>query len=111
MSKHSSQSPTSAQLPTVPGLPPCIMQMATDGTWHVTTQLAADEQDVLVTAASNPEALCQRVCTTRSERNHDGAASVCENRPDLAGQLHARVRPWGSFLRRRGVERLGVHPA
>ena len=37
----------------------------------------------------------QRECITRSERNHDGAASDCQKSSDLAGQLHARVRPSG----------------
>ena len=37
---------------------------------------------------------CQRACTTCIERNHDGAASDCQKSTDLAGQLHARVRPW-----------------
>jgi len=44
----------------VDGLPPCTIQAMADGTWHVTTQLAADEQAALVTAALQPEVLCQR---------------------------------------------------
>jgi hypothetical protein len=61
MSKRTDKDPTEAgQLLTIAGLPSCTIQTAADGTWHVTAQLVADEQDALVTAASNPEALCQR---------------------------------------------------
>lgn len=60
MSEHTSRSQAGARLPTIPGLPPCTIEMAVDGTWHVTTQLADGEQDALVTAAPSPEALCQR---------------------------------------------------
>jgi hypothetical protein len=49
-----------AQALVVDGLPPCTIQISADGTWHVTTQLAADEQDALATAAPSPDALCQR---------------------------------------------------
>jgi hypothetical protein len=49
-----------AQALVVSGLPPCTIQTSGDGTWHVTTQLAADEQDALATAAPSPDALCQR---------------------------------------------------
>jgi hypothetical protein len=48
-----------AQALVVEGLPPCTIQMDTDGIWHVAAQLAAGEQDALTTAPS-PEALCQR---------------------------------------------------
>jgi len=44
----------------VDGLPPCTIQAMADGTWHVTTQLAADEQAALVAAALQPDVLCQR---------------------------------------------------
>ena len=61
MSKRTDKNPNGAgQLLTIDGLPPCTIQMAADETWHVTTQLAADEQDALTTAAPTPEALCQR---------------------------------------------------
>jgi hypothetical protein len=61
MSKRTDKNPNGAeQLLTIDGLPPCTIQMAADETWHVTTQLAADEQDALATAAPSPEALCQR---------------------------------------------------
>ena len=49
-----------AQALVVSGLPPCTIQTSGDGTWHVTTQLAAEEQAALATAAPSPEALCQR---------------------------------------------------
>ena len=52
--------PTARHVLTISGLPPCTIEMALDGTWHVTTQLAADEQDALVAAVPSPEALCQR---------------------------------------------------
>jgi hypothetical protein len=52
--------PTSGQALVVSDLPPCTIQTSGDGTWHVTSQLAADEQDALAMAVPNPEALCQR---------------------------------------------------
>ena len=59
MSEYTFQSPTSAQLLIVHGLPPCTIQMAADGTWHVAAQFATDEQE-----AHAPELpldlLCQR---------------------------------------------------
>jgi hypothetical protein len=36
-----------AQALVVEGLPPCTIQMAADGIWHVTAQLVAGEQDAL----------------------------------------------------------------
>lgn len=44
----------------VDGLPRYTIHMTDDGTWHVMTQLAADEQAALAVAAPSPEALCQR---------------------------------------------------
>ena len=52
--------PTAAQALVVAGLPLCTIAPAADGTWHVTTQLAAEEQDALVAVAPSPDALCQR---------------------------------------------------
>jgi hypothetical protein len=52
--------PTSGQALVVSDLPPCTIQTSGDGTWHVTTQLAAEEQNALATAAPSPDALCQR---------------------------------------------------
>jgi hypothetical protein len=52
--------PTAAQALVVDGLPPCTIQPSGEGTWHVTTQLAADEQDALATATPSPDVLCQR---------------------------------------------------
>jgi hypothetical protein len=52
--------PTAGQVLVVAGLPPCTIQTSGDGTWHVTTQLAADEQDALATATPSPDVLCQR---------------------------------------------------
>jgi hypothetical protein len=61
MSKRTDKDPTEAgQLLTIAGLPSCTIQTAADGTWHVTAQLVADEQDALATVAPSPEALCQR---------------------------------------------------
>ena len=51
---------TAAQDLVVDGLPPCIISPTTDGTWHVTAQLAADKQAALAAAAPGPDALCQR---------------------------------------------------
>src|SRR6266487_3718685 len=51
---------TAVQALRVDGLPPCTIQAMADGTWHVTTQLAADEQAALVAAALQPEVICQR---------------------------------------------------
>ena len=48
-----------AQPLVVDGLPPCTIQVMADGTWHVTTQLAADEQAALASALP-PDVLCQR---------------------------------------------------
>jgi hypothetical protein len=50
---------SSAQNLVVDGLPTCTIHAANDGTWHVTAQLAADEQAALAAAAPSPEALCQ----------------------------------------------------
>jgi hypothetical protein len=44
----------------VDGLSPCTIQAMADGTWHVTMQLAADQQAALIAAAPDPAALCQR---------------------------------------------------
>ncbi len=44
----------------VDGLPPCTIQAMADGTWHVTTQLAANAQAALAAAAPSPDVLCQR---------------------------------------------------
>jgi hypothetical protein len=52
--------PTTGQALVVDGLPPCMLQTSADGAWHVTTRLAAEEQDALATAAPGPDALCQR---------------------------------------------------
>jgi hypothetical protein len=49
-----------AQALVVHGLPPCTIQMAADGTWHVQVQLAADEQAALAAAVTHPDTLCQR---------------------------------------------------
>jgi hypothetical protein len=59
MSEHTSQSQNSAQLPTIPGLPSCIIQMATEGTWHVTAQFGTSEQEAQVSALPL-DVLCQR---------------------------------------------------
>src|SRR5262249_40142320 len=61
MSEHTTPSQSGgAQLPSVPGLPRCTIQMAKDGTWHVQMQLAADEQAALAAAVTHPDTLCQR---------------------------------------------------
>ena len=57
---HSSLPATAALTLRVDGLPPCAIQAAADGTWHVTAQLAADQQTALAAAAPDPAALCQR---------------------------------------------------
>jgi len=51
---------TAVQALRVDGLPPCTIQAMADGTWHVTTQLAADEQAALAAAAPTSGDLCQR---------------------------------------------------
>jgi hypothetical protein len=51
-------SATSAQALVVDGLPPCTIQAAEDGTWHVLAQLVATDQAAF--AASTSEDLCQR---------------------------------------------------
>ena len=50
---------TAIQALVVDGLPPCALQATADGTWHVTTQLAADEQAALASAPA-PDELCRR---------------------------------------------------
>ena len=50
---------TAVQALRVDGLPPCTIQAMADGTWHVTTQLAADEQAALASAPA-PDELCRR---------------------------------------------------
>lgn len=57
---HSSLPATAALTLRVDGLPPCAIQAATDGIWHVVAQLAADEQAALAAAATHPDTLCQR---------------------------------------------------
>jgi hypothetical protein len=52
--------PTSGQALVVSDLPLCTIAPAGNGTWQVTTQLAAEEQDALAAAAPSPDALCQR---------------------------------------------------
>jgi len=49
-----------AQALLVEGLPPCIITVTADGTWHVTAQLAAGEQAALAAAVTHPDTLCQR---------------------------------------------------
>jgi hypothetical protein len=49
-----------AQALVVDGLPPCTIYAAEDGTWHVTAQLASDEQASLAASASTPDDLCRR---------------------------------------------------
>ena len=44
----------------VDGLPPCTIQATVDGTWHVATQLAVEEQAALDVVAPQPDVLCQR---------------------------------------------------
>jgi hypothetical protein len=44
----------------VDGLPPCTIARASDGMWHVTAQVTADEQAALTAAAFNSIALFQR---------------------------------------------------
>src|SRR5215510_1232509 len=51
---------SAAQPLVVPRLPPCTIQMAAEGTWHVQVQLAADEQAALAAAVTHPDTLCQR---------------------------------------------------
>ena len=42
------------------GLPRCTIHAIEDGTWHVTAQLAADDQATLVAAAPTPDDLCRQ---------------------------------------------------
>jgi hypothetical protein len=49
-----------AQALVVDGLPPCTIYAAEDGTWHVTAQLASDEQASLAASAPTPDDLCRR---------------------------------------------------
>jgi len=56
---HSTFPATSTQALRVDGLPPCALQATADGTWHVTAQLAADEQAALASAPA-PDELCRR---------------------------------------------------
>ena len=57
---HHAFPPAAPQHLVVDGLQPCMIQASANGTWHVITRLAADEQDALAAAAPSPEALCQR---------------------------------------------------
>ena len=52
--------PVAGQALAVSGLPLCRIASDEHGTWHVTTQLATEEQEALATAAPEPQALCQR---------------------------------------------------
>jgi hypothetical protein len=59
MFEHTAQSQASVQLPIIPGLPSCTIQIATDGIWHVAAQFGAGEQEALVSALPL-DVLCQR---------------------------------------------------
>lgn len=48
-----------AQTLAVEGLSRCMISATIDGTWHVTADLATEEQAALMAAAPSPEALCQ----------------------------------------------------
>ncbi len=52
--------PASGQALVVSDVPPCTIQTSGDGTWRVTIQLAAEDQDALLAAAPSPDVLCQR---------------------------------------------------
>jgi hypothetical protein len=44
----------------VDGLPPCTIHATADGIWHVTAQLADQDQAALASAAPSHDELCQR---------------------------------------------------
>lgn len=50
---------TATQAFVVDGLPACIIQMATDGTWHVAAQFSTGEQEAQVSALPL-DVLCKR---------------------------------------------------
>jgi hypothetical protein len=60
MQRGNQESGGAAQALVVDGLPSCTIAPAGDGTWHVTAQLAGEEQAALTVAAPSPDTLCQR---------------------------------------------------
>jgi hypothetical protein len=51
---------SAAQALVVSGLPTCAIQAAANGTWHMTAQLAEDEEAAFAASAPSPDELCQR---------------------------------------------------
>jgi len=51
---------SAAQALVVSGLPTCTIKAADNGTWHMTAQLASDDQAAFAACAPSPDDLCQR---------------------------------------------------
>jgi hypothetical protein len=59
--RRTSQGDASAAHPlVVSGLPTCTIQAADNGTWHMTAQLASDDQAAFAASAPSPDELCRR---------------------------------------------------
>lgn len=59
MSEYTTQRQGDTWLPTVPGLPPCTIQMTTDGAWHIAALFDTGEQEAQVSALPL-DMLCKR---------------------------------------------------
>ena len=51
---------SAAQALVVSGLPTCTIKAADNGTWHMTAQLASDDQAAFAACAPSPDDLCRR---------------------------------------------------
>jgi hypothetical protein len=59
--RRTSQGTAGAAHPLViSGLPTCTIQAAANGTWHMTAQLAEDDQAAFAACAPSPDELCRR---------------------------------------------------
>jgi hypothetical protein len=105
MSEHTSQRQASAQLPIIPGLPSCTIQIATNGIWHVAAQLGTGEQEAPVSALPL-DVLCQRAqhalglagIGSRIEDTYTAIGVYAASLPSPSGQflliLDGRVLLW-----------------
>jgi hypothetical protein len=93
----------------VEGLPPCTIQAMADGTWHVTMQLAADEQAALASAPT-PDELCRRA---QHALGLAGRARQAGAQLPPAQLLHRAPAVWSHAMFHRtlpGWYRLAGHP-
>jgi len=80
---------TAGQNLLVAGLPPCTIQRTADGIWHITAQLAADDQAALTAAAPSHDELCQHA---QHALGLSGIGSRIERARDAIGLYAAPLR-------------------